>query len=517
MDERALSRRDFVKASAGLAAGMALASRAPTAFAGRLGSAAQSNSLSVGMSATMTSLTPLATQGYQWEQMVGYALYDPLIRIEADGSLTPLIAASWDDSNPTQTIIHVRKGVKFQNGQPLTSADVAYSIGVRCDPALVAKTGSRPYMPPSLFKSVEAVDTYTVRVTTTARISIFTGNQEILIIPKDAATTSNLNTQAVGCGAFAVKQFISGSSLSLVPNPTYWAGAPKLASLTFRFFPQVAAEALNLRSGEINALYDVHPLNLKQVTGVAGTKLVRGGTYSHWWIPQMGKAPLNNPAVRRALRYCFDVPQINKAAYAGLATNVWNPFKFYPRQYNVPTKVNVNYDPEMAKSLLAKEGATNITVPILGINSYQDSIVAGQIIEQGFKAAGIQTSFNAPTIQDWISHTYGTPNWEGIAFNAGNLVFPAFNLLDQMVDPACLKSTYTKVPIPSMAALYKQAGAASPATLPGVIRKAETEYLNDCLMYYMGGGSVNLVLPKNLNGVWSNGWGDVRWSNAHFA
>jgi peptide/nickel transport system substrate-binding protein len=482
----------------------------PTASSG-----SSSGSLSVGMRATLSSLTPLGTQPYQWSQMMGFALYDPLVKIESDGTLSPVLAESWDISSPTETIINVRPGVKFSNGAPVTAEDVAYSIAARSNPTLIAQTSGRAVMTPEQWRSADVLSTYQLRINTTDRTRILTQPQPVLVIPNNAFTKYNLNTQAVGSGPFTVDQFVSGTSLSVTANPHYWGGAPSIKSLTFRFFTDVSDEALNLRSGEINAVYDVAPLNLKQVSGISGTKVVHEATYADWWIIQMGKPPLNDPAVRRALRYCFNMDLINTSAFGGLGTNPWNPFDFYPSQYqNSGATLDISYDPDQAKSLLKAAGASNITVPIIGINTYQDSINEGQIIEQGLQAAGVNANFQALTVNAWLDVTYGKGTWDGIAFNAGNIPVPFLNLWDYLVDPAVLISAYSKAPDPSVAALYNQVETGSDAQEPALLQQAQQVLINEAVAYFMFGAPVSMVLPENLTGVETNGYGDVRWNNA---
>jgi len=228
---RAISRREFVGWSLAGSASLALAACgiATSSTSGK------KTSLSVGMKATLTSLSPIAIAGYQWYQMVGHALYDALVRKDSQGKNQPHMAVSWDDSSPTVTIIKVRQGVHFKTGDPVTAKDVAYSIAVRCDPALVAQTSSRPVMTPKQWVSAEVVDAYTVRINTTERVSILTQRQPILVVPENAFTRYNLSNADVGSGPFQLTSFISGSSLQERPIPTTGAEHPSSKRLGSSF------------------------------------------------------------------------------------------------------------------------------------------------------------------------------------------------------------------------------------------------------------------------------------------
>lgn len=522
------SRREFLGLGAAATAGGVLLGLGGQSLAGAATRfmpnheephAGNSGSLSIGMRAILTSISPFAIQGYQWSQMMGFVLYDPLVEVMSDGSLKPVVAKSWDTSSPTVTVIKVRPGVHFQNGQEVTAADVAYSIAARCDPKVMKVTNGRPVMSPKQWVGVTTQGKYTVLVHTSSRTRLLENPQPILVVPNNAAKLYNVNTQAVGCGPYTLENFVSGSSLTVAANPNYWAGEPKIKQLTFRLFNDVSEEALNIRSGEVQAIYDVDPLNFKQVSGVPNTKVIREATYANWWIIQMGRPPLDNPAVRRALRYCFNMPLINKVAFGGLGTNGWNAFGFYPKSWQISQKITASYNPAKAQAMLKAAGVTKpFHVDLIGLNNYQDSINEGQVIAQGLQAAGLTASFEALTDSDWLAATYGKGNWKGLAFNAGNIPFPFLNLFDYLVDPSVLLSAYTKgYPNPSVAALYNKVEAGTDAQEPGLLKQAQEVILNDAVVYFMFGGPVNMILPENVHGVIVNGYGDVRWNKASFS
>lgn len=480
--------------------------------------AGKTGSLTVGMNATLLTINPFAIQGYNWSQMMGFALYDPLVEILANGTLAPVAAASWDTTSPTKTVIHVRPGMHFKNGAEVTAADVAYSIAARCDPKVMKSTNGRPVMSAKQWAGVTTVGKYTVIVHTTTRVRLLENPQPILVVPKNAHLHYNVNTADFGSGPFKVTNFVSGTSLAMVANPHYWGGKPKINTLRFHLFAAVAAAALNIRSGEVQGVYDISPLHFKQFSGLPHTQVIRDATYANWWIIQMGQPPFDNPAVRKALRYCFNMPLINQSAFGGLGSNPWDAFGFYPKSWQINRKFTGTYNPAQAASMLKTAGVTKpFNVDIIGINTYQDSITEGQIMQQGFQAAGLTSSFEALTITDWLSATYGKGSWPGLAFNAGNIPFPFLNLFDYLVDPSALVSAYNKAPNPSVAALYNKVEAGTDPQEPALLKQAQGVILDQAVVYPMFGGPVNTVLPSNVHGVVVNGYGDVRWHKASFS
>lgn len=528
-----VSRRRFLTysaaASAGTLAALGLAPGGASAVPARNRAARRSarletspeavgGSLKIGMGSVVDGLTPFAIQGYVWSQMLGFVFYDPLIKKSADGTILPCLATEWDTSDPTKTILKIREGVTFHDGSPLTAADVAYSIAARADEELIASTAGRPIMTPSQWVSAEAVDDYTVEVNTTERVEFLVNPQPVLIVPKDSFGTVNFANQVLGTGPFKLSKFTSGTGVEAVANDDYWDGRPPLDQLSFAFFADPATASTGLRSNQVDGLYDVAPINVDAVSNAPGKVLTEAATYAFWWILQMGKEPLDNPDVRRALRHCFDTEAMNLASFRGRGTHTWNPFNLYAG--NDGPEAEVAYDPDTARELLAAAGASDISVPILCIAGYDDGIAAAQILQQSFQDAGVTCELEIAEAGDWLDRTYTNGTWEGITFNAGNLPFPSKNFFDYLVNPSSVLSAYKEGDVvPEVAELYREINA-TPFDDPAVdelLAQAQQMIVDDAIVYFGFGAPVSLVLPENLDGVIANGFGDVEWHKASFA
>ncbi len=312
------------------------------------------------MDNVVTALTPFAIQGYVWSQMLGFMFYDSLVKKSAEGKLVPWLATEWDTTDPNKTILTIRDGVTFHDGTPLTAADVAYSIAAHADPDLIASTAGRPIMTPDQWVSAEAVDDLTVEVNTNGRVEFLVDPQPVLVVPNESFGTINFANEENGTGPFTLKSFTSGTGVDGVAYGDYWDGRPPLDELSFAFFADPATASTGLRSGQVDGLYDVQPKNLDAVSDVPDTTVTEAATLAFWWIIQMGKEPLDNPDVRRALRYLFDVDAINNAAVHGKGTFSWNPFNLFPGA-DGPDIEDITYDVDAAKAALAAAGASDIS------------------------------------------------------------------------------------------------------------------------------------------------------------
>ena len=493
---------------------------AVTDTTGATGGASSTGSLTIGMNSVVDGLTPFAIQGYVWSQMLGFVLYDPLIKKDEQGNLLPCLATEWDTSDPLKTILTIRPGVKFHDGTPLTAKDVAYSIAARADEALIASTAGRPIMTPSQWVSAEAVDDLTVEVITTERVEFLLNPQPVLIVPDQSFGKVNFANEVAGTGPYKLKKFTTGSALETEANPDYWDGAPSVAALTFSFFSDPATAATGLRSGQVDGLYDVAPANFDAVSDIDGTAVSSMGTYAYWWICQMGKEPLDDPEVRKALRYCFDLEAINNAAFKGRGLeHSWNPFNLYPNNGGIEAD-EVEFDPSKAKQMLADLGKADITVPILVLEGYPDGLGAAQVMQQGFQEAGITCEVEVAPVSDWLERTYTSGTWEGITFNAGNLPSPAKNFYDYLVNPSSILSAYKEGDVvPEVAEHYREINATpydDPA-LADLMAKAEATIVEDAVALMGFGAPVSLVLPDGVTGVIVNGFGDVFWDKVKVA
>ncbi len=480
--------------------------------------ASTKDTLKVGMGSAVTGLTPFAIQGYIWSQMLGFVFYDPLIQKDEKGNLIPVIATEWDTTDPKKTILKIREGVTFHDGTPLTAKDVAYSIAARADEKLIASTAGRPIMTPSQWVSAVATDDFTVEVNTTERVEFLVNPQPVLIVPNESFGKVNFANEVLGTGPFKLGKFTSGTGVECVANDTYWDGTPPIKNLNFSFFADPATASTSLRSNQVDALYDVAPINIDSVKDVPDKKVVQEATYAYWWIIQMGKAPLDNPEVRKALRFCFDIEAMNAASFKGAGVHSWNPFKLYPTNSGIDAD-DVTYDPAKAKELLAAAGATDISVPILCIAGYEDGISAAQVMQQGFREAGITCEIEVAEAADWLERTYTKGTWEGITFNAGNLPFPSKNFYDYLVNPSSILSAYKEGDVvPEVAELYRKINATpfDSTEITALLADAEKTCVDDAVVYFAFGAPVSNVLPENLESVTTNGFGDVQWSKATF-
>ncbi len=74
--------------------------------------------LVVGIGQSFEDINVLTAFGYRWGQLMAYAMYDTLVKYDKNGRAVPLLAKSWTAPDAKTTIVKIRQGVKFHNGNP---------------------------------------------------------------------------------------------------------------------------------------------------------------------------------------------------------------------------------------------------------------------------------------------------------------------------------------------------------------------------------------------------------------
>jgi peptide/nickel transport system substrate-binding protein len=297
------------------------------------------NTVVVGIDADPTNLDPRLATDANSSRIIGL-VFSGLVRQDEKGLLQPDLARAWELLNPKTYIFHLRRGVRFHDGTPLTAGDVKYTVDSILDPATAS-----PHR--STFEKIERVETpddYTVRFVLSEPFAPFLLAMTIGIVPRHIALEKgdDFALAPVGTGPFLLAKRVSGETYRLLANGDYFNGAPKLAGVVFRVIPDNTVRFLEMRKGTLNLLIngielDYIPLvrknpNLKLETGP-------GVNYSYIGFNLMDPV-LKKREVRQAITHAVDreaiLSPLNWAYYG-----------------DVPT---YDYDPQRSRELLDRAG-----------------------------------------------------------------------------------------------------------------------------------------------------------------
>ena len=379
-------------------------------------------------------LDVLREQSNVGERIFFSSLWEGLITKNWRGQLeaVPGLATEWRRLDDQTIELKLRRGVKFHNGDEMTSEDVVFSFGrERMFASTEAKNRStirafeqiptpRPgkELPPEVpgvarrawpdLTRVEAVDKYTVRffnatpdVTLEGRLARY--GSEIMSRRDWEASASYLDwaRKPVTTGPYKVAEFRPDVSLTLVAHDEYWGGRPPLKQLRFVEVPEVASRVNGLLSGQYQFACDMPPDQIAQIEKNAAFE-VQGGTITNHRLTVFDKnhPQLANPLVRRAFTHAIDRQAIVESLWAG-RTRVPKglQWEFYGDMFHADWSVP-EFNPALARDLLRQAGYKGDPIPYRLLNNYYTNQVAtAQVLVEMWKAVGLNVAIE--TKENW--------------------------------------------------------------------------------------------------------------------
>ncbi|WP_407051793.1 ABC transporter substrate-binding protein [Methyloraptor flagellatus] len=377
-------------------------------LAAGFGPAAAETVLTVGMAAAdVGQLDPHRATTTQDKPVVSW-MFNGLVRFKPGSAsleeLEPDLAESWDKSADGLTwTFHLRKGVKFHGDWgEMTSEDVVYSLKRAAD----SKTSSfaSDYAPVA---SIDAVDPYTVKIVLKqpipALLGIVANYHGGNIVSKKAAEAlgADFKIKPVGTGPFAIADYKSNESLTLVANKAYFRGAPKIDKILYRFIPADAARDLAFTSGELDVVYGRQDQRwverFQKEKGIA-VEVVQPSELALLFVNQ-SKKPFDDIRVRKAIAMAIDSKQI--VGFKGAATAI-PPVSVVPVGYLGTYNAKLYpHDVAKAKALLAEAGYPNGLELKVIQTSLPTMLNSMQIVQAQLKQAGIDMKMEVVDHQSW--------------------------------------------------------------------------------------------------------------------
>lgn len=404
-----IDRRSFLKTSAALAV-----SAAAGRYVQRNAYGASRDRVTIYHTSVADSINPYNHSSSpiygQWQHVM-----EPLVELDyKKQDYVGVLAESWQFQGNKWTF-KLKKNIKFHNGAPLTSKDVAFSIEKMRD----EKGGS---LQASNFKDVTEVQTpddLTVVFVTKQPLAIFLDRLENRFILSKVAGDKfgdKLYDNPIGTGPYKFVSYQRGGNMVFTRNDEYWGGKAAIKEIVFRKVTEDAARLAALESGQadfINNVPDHEVARLQKHPRIRIDKIE--GLRMFFLAFNMAFKPWDNKLVRQAANYSIDAPAIVKNIFDGIG---------YP--INGPVGANVvgadpklkryPYDPQKSKELLTKAGFPNgcdIQLYYSAGRYPKDrevcQVVSAQMVKGGFRVELIS--------QEWALF------WDKQGVNGGKLPF----------------------------------------------------------------------------------------------
>ena len=329
---------------------------------------------------------------------VGAKVLEGLVWIDRAYAPQPSLAERWTIAPDGKTYtFHLRPGVKWQDGQPFTSADVAWTFT-----EVLAKLHPRSSaMLKRVAATVDTPDPATVVLHLQQPYAPFMEQLTVFDAPilprhlyagRDIATNP-ANQAPVGTGPFRFASWDRGSALRVARNPAWWGKPGNLDGIVFQIIPQPANRVTGLLSGDVDEVVDFYlpkpdeerllkDPNLQHREGVNIPAI-------YFLTFNTARAPFDKLTARQGVAYALDRKRMVAQAMSGLATPGAGAFgdgfawmadtaNGYAQRYP--------FDTARAASMLAGLGV----IPQLLYDAARPQMIAtAQIVRENLRAAGV--------------------------------------------------------------------------------------------------------------------------------
>jgi peptide/nickel transport system substrate-binding protein len=287
-------------------------------------------------------------------QRLDSLIFSSLVELDSQRIPHGDLAEKWEMPDPTTYVFHLRSGVKFHDGRPLTATDVKYTFDSILDRTVTSpKRGSL-----ALIRSVETPDAATVIFHLQEPYAGFLweiARPAIGIVP--VGSGADFDNRLTGTGPFRFVSATQDDSVVVERNPDYFGGAPRISQVRFRVVPEAIVRALELRKGsadvEVNSLSpDMIPV-LREQRSVEVAE--SPGTNYQYIAFNLDDPVLAKRQVRQALAYATNREEIIRYLYRGQAHPADGPLPESSWAYE-PQIQRYEYNPQQAERLLDQAG-----------------------------------------------------------------------------------------------------------------------------------------------------------------
>lgn len=423
-----------------------------------------------------------------------YNIYETLTKIHPDGSVTPLLAESWEVSPDLTTYtFKLRKGVKFHNGEPFNAQAVKFSF----DRAGAEKSTNKDKRTFAAL-TTSAVDEHTVVILTKEidpDFPFLMGQATAVIVePKSAETNM---TKPVGTGPYTLENWVKGSSITLRKWDGYRnAGAVKLNRATFRFIPDPAAQVAAMMAGDVDVFPRITPRSVEQFKGNNRFQVMVSGSRAKTILAiNNKKKPFDDVRVRRAVAMAIDRKAVIQGAGDGYGAPIGSHYPPSAPGYVDMTGVTP-FNPDRARALLKEAGVTGPLEVTITLPPPPYARQGGEVIASQLSKIGITARLQNVEWAQWLSNVYGAKNYDMTIishvepFDLGNFAKPDYYW------------NYQSTRFNDLYAKYK--ATANPKDRSKLLGDLQKQIADDSVHAFLYQNQWVTVANRNVRGLWKD-------------
>lgn len=344
-----------------------------------------------------------------------FPVYDSLIHINEKGEPEPMLAESWEVSEDgTELTVTLIDDWQYHDGTPFDAQSVVANIERSKEP------GSFNVNPLEIVTAVEALDDRTVQFTTKggagALIGVLGGAAGMMMSPKVFDDPNQDVKPTGGSGGFTMERYVSGSRVEYKAVENYWdPEAVNVSEMTFLVSGDDNARLNAVSTGAADSTF--LRASMYQPAKDAGLVVCEQPSLSSYTINlNTDRSEFGSPKVRAALNHA-----INREAVSAVTDGFLEPgVQMFPQWYYAAadkvTPATYEYDPKLARELLAEAGLADgfsFELEVINLDLYQQ---IAEVIQANLAEVGIEMSITPVEIDALAEHFSVNKDVDAILF-----------------------------------------------------------------------------------------------------